>query len=106
MNGRFLRLTITFPCAFPSRLPPGFLAVKRYNCNLGVSGGWNAVWEHNLDAAWYLMVSADVAFAPGALARVPDELEDPQNKDILVFTYSMFRFWAIRREAVSGSCFR
>ncbi|GAQ85850.1 hypothetical protein KFL_002570180 [Klebsormidium nitens] len=82
------------------RLPPGFLSVVDMGCNMGSGGGWNAVFEHNLDAPWYLLVSGDVAFAPGALARIPDELEDPQNEKIFAFMYSQFRFFALRREAL------
>ncbi|GAQ81175.1 hypothetical protein KFL_000730120 [Klebsormidium nitens] len=83
-----------------TRLGSRFVHVEQPGCNLGVSGSWNTIFAKNLDAPWFFLASADVAFAPAALGRVADEVEDPQNKDILIYFYSAMRFFVLTRKAL------
>ncbi|CAE8590600.1 unnamed protein product [Polarella glacialis] len=52
--------------------------------NLGCAGGWNSVVATAPSAKWWLISSHDVAFPPGALARIAARMADEEEADAVL----------------------
>lgn len=73
--------------------------VLRVPENLGVPTSWNLGIKATASAPWWLIVNADVAFAPSDLARLCEAMADPSPK-VVNLVSGGFAAFAVNRATV------
>lgn len=82
-------------------VPEGLAShICRPGANLGVAASWNLAIRANITAPWWLMVNADVVFAPGDLAQVAAAMEQPGPRIVTLLAFAAFAFNAEVIDAV------
>lgn len=75
--------------------------------NLGVAASWNLIVQTTPDALWWLIVNADIEFAPGDLARLVQVMDTPEPRVAALVEFAAFGINAACIDAVGwfDECF-
>jgi GT2 family glycosyltransferase len=85
--------------AAAANLNVGRLSFSLPSFNLGCGGSWNHIIRHRPDGPWWLIVNADIVFAPGDLERLALSMADESAAVRTVFEFGAF---ALNRACVDA----